>query len=116
MRRKMAKSLAHAILTVFASLASIDAVGAVSMHPTLPPLTQVSSSQLLQVAQNRVPSVNGYRGSSKARPGYIKSSNGYWYPSRAFDDYTGSIRRPTNLGNTCNYGFAPTNGSSNCNY
>ncbi|MBX5196156.1 cell surface protein [Rhizobium sp. NZLR10] len=115
MRQKVAKSLAKAILTVFVSLASIEAVGAAPMHPTLPPLVEVSSSTL-QVAQNRVPSVNGYRGSSKARPGYIKSSNGYWYPSRAFDDYTGSIRRPTDLGNTCNYGFAPTNGSSSCNY
>ncbi|PDT17222.1 cell surface protein [Rhizobium sp. J15] len=115
MRQKMAKSIAQAILTVFASLASISTAGAAPMHPTITPVT-APSAQLQLVAQTKIPMLNGYRGSSSARAGYIKSSNGYWYPSRAFDDYTGSIARPENQGNGCNYGFAPTNGSSNCNY
>ena len=114
MRQKLVWSLLQAGL-IFAPLASIDAAGAGPMHPSMPPIT-VASDQLQQVAQKKIPSLNGYRGSSSGRPGYIKSSNGYWYPSRAFDDYTGSIGRPQNPGNTCNYGFTPTNGSSNCNY
>ncbi|CAN7600773.1 cell surface protein [Rhizobium leguminosarum] len=115
MRQKLVASLLRAGLIIFAPLASIDAVGAAPMHPTIPPIT-LASGQLQQVAQKKIPSLNGYRGYSSGRPGYIKSANGYWYPSRAFDDYTGSIGKPQSLGNSCSYGFAPTNGSSNCNY
>ncbi|RUM24855.1 cell surface protein [Rhizobium vallis] len=115
MRQKLVWSLLQAGLIIFAPLASIDAVSAGQMHPNILPIT-VAHDQLQQIVQKKIPLLNGYRGSSSGRPGYIRSSNGYWYPSRAFDDYTGSIGRPQNLSNTCNYGFAPTNGSSNCNY
>jgi hypothetical protein len=117
MRQKMAGRLPQTILGLFVSLASIDASAAAPIHPTVPPIT-VSSGLWQPVAQNKAPSLNGYRGYSNARPGYIKSSNGYWYPSRAFasDDYTGSIGRPQRLNNACNFGFTPTNGSSKCNY
>lgn len=118
MRQKLAGRLPLAILGVFASLANIDAATAAPIHPT--PLPIAASSNLLrQVAQGKVPSLNGYRGYETRRPGYIKSSNGYWYPSRAFSnpgDYTGSIGRSQPLNNSCNYGFTPTNGSSKCNY
>jgi hypothetical protein len=115
MRQEIVRSLLQASLIVFASLTSIDAAGAGTIHPAMPVMT--SSGLLQQVAQNKIPSLNGYRGYSSARPGYIKSSNGYWYPSRAFSgDYTGSVRRSQPLNNTCDYGFAPTNGSSRCNY
>ncbi|KPH09426.1 cell surface protein [Rhizobium acidisoli] len=117
MRQKMVRSLLQASLIVFASLSSVDAAGAGTMHPAMPVMT--ASGLLQQVAQNKIPSLNGYRGYGSARPGYSKSSNGYWYPARAFnasDEYTGSIGRPQRMRNSCDFGFAPTNGSSNCNY
>ncbi|KZS55622.1 hypothetical protein FHT80_004106 [Rhizobium sp. BK226] len=117
MRPKMAGRLPRTILGVFVSLASIDVAAAAPIHPTPPPV--ISSALLQQVAQSKIPSLNGYRGYSSARAGYIRSSNGYWYPARAFnasDEYTGSIGRPQRLNNACNFGFTPTNGSSKCNY
>lgn len=114
MRQKIVQSLLRASLITFASLAWIDSVGAAPIHPAIPPV-MASPGLLQQVAQSKIPSLNGYRGYSSARAGYRKSSNGYWYPARAFDGYTGSVERPQRLSNTCNYGFAPTNGSG-CNY
>ncbi|MET3755025.1 hypothetical protein ABID08_002393 [Rhizobium binae] len=96
------------------SLASNEAAGAAPIHSAIPPVI-TPSGLLQQVARSKIPSLNGYRGYDRARPGYIKSSNGYWYPSRAFDDYTGSIGRSQPRSNSCDYGFAPTNGSG-CNY
>ncbi|MDC9834612.1 cell surface protein [Rhizobium binxianense] len=116
MRRKIVRRLLQASLIVFASQASIDAGAAAPIHPTIPPV--VASSGLLHpIAQSKIPYLNGYRGYSSPRSGYIKSSNGYWYPARAFNDYyTGSIGRPQRLNDSCDHGFTPTNGSSNCNY
>jgi len=118
MKQKIAGCLPLAILGVLASLAGVDAATAAPIHPMTPPIA-AASGLLQQVAQGKAPSLNGYRGYSSARPGYIKASNGYWYPSRAFsssDDYTGSIGHPQRLNNACNFGFTPTNGSSKCNY
>lgn len=118
MRQKIAGRLPLAIFGVFAALAGIDTALAAPIHPMPPPIA-ASSDLLQQVAQSKIPSLDGYRGYSSSRPGYIKASNGYWYPSRAFsssDGYTGSIGRPQRLNNSCSYGFAPTNGSSKCNY
>ncbi len=63
MRQKLVVSLLRASLIMFAPLASIDAVGAAPMHPAIPTVT-VASDQLLQVAQKKIPSLNGYRGYS----------------------------------------------------
>ncbi|MBX5067749.1 cell surface protein [Rhizobium lentis] len=115
MRQKIVRSVLQASLIIFASQPSIDAAVAGPIHPAIPPVT-ASSGLLYQVAQSKIPSLNGYRGYESARPGYIKSSNGYWYPAAAFGEYTGSIGRRQPLNKTCGYGFAPTNGSSNCNY
>ncbi|ARM90399.1 hypothetical protein RHEC894_CH04160 [Rhizobium sp. CIAT894] len=116
MRRKRVRSLLQASLIVFASQASIDAAEAAPIRPAIGPVT-ASSDLLHQIAQSKIPYLNGYRGYSSARSGYIKSANGYWYPARAFDDYyTGSIGRSQRLNDGCDHGFAPTNGSSNCNY
>ncbi|RFB89853.1 cell surface protein [Rhizobium leguminosarum bv. trifolii] len=117
MRQKIVRSLLQASLFVFASLTSIDTVGAGTIHPAI--AVMAPSGLLQHAAQNKIPSLNGYRGYGSARPGYIKSSNGYWYPARAFNtsnEYTGSIGRPQRMNNSCDFGFAPTNGSSNCNY
>ncbi|PDT24523.1 cell surface protein [Rhizobium hidalgonense] len=114
MRQKRVRSLLQASLIVFASHVPIAA--AAPIHPTIPPL-MASSGLQHQIAQIKIPYLNGYRGYSSARSGYIKSANGYWYPARAFDDYcTGSVGRPQRLNDRCDHGFAPTNGSSNCNY
>ncbi|EJC81708.1 hypothetical protein Rleg4DRAFT_3395 [Rhizobium leguminosarum bv. trifolii WSM2297] len=113
MRQTIVRSLLRVSLIVFASQASIAAAA-----PTTIPPVMASSGLLHQIAQSKmIPYLNGYRGYSSARSGYIKSSNGYWYPARAFNDYyTGSIGRSQRLNGSCNHGFAPTNGSSNCNY
>ncbi|MBX5001224.1 cell surface protein [Rhizobium lentis] len=115
MRQKIVRSLLQASLIVFASQTSIETAVAAPIHPAIPPV-MASSGLLHQVAQRKIPALNGYRGYKSARPGYIKSSNGYWYPAAAFDDYTASIGRPQRLNESFGYGFAPTNGSSNCNY
>ncbi|MFB2602149.1 cell surface protein [Rhizobium phaseoli] len=114
MRQRIVRRLLRTSLIVFTSLASIETAGAAPVHPAIPPVI-TSSGLLQQVRQGKIPSLNGYRGYDSARPGYIRSSNGYWYPTRAFDDYTGSIRRPQRMSNSCDYGFATTNGSG-CNY
>ncbi|PDT06507.1 cell surface protein [Rhizobium chutanense] len=116
MRQKRVRSLLQASLIVFASQASIDAARAAPIHSAIEPV-MASSDLLHQIAQSKIPHLNGYRGYSSPRSGYIKSSNGYWYPARAFNDYyTGSVGRSRRLNDSCDYGFAPTNGSSNCNY
>ncbi|MBB4238221.1 hypothetical protein GGD57_004831 [Rhizobium esperanzae] len=103
-------------MIVFASQASIDVAEAAPIRPAIGPVT-AASDLLHQITQSKIPYLNGYRGYGSARSGYIKSANGYWYPAGAFDDYyTGSIRRPQRLNDSCDHGFAPTNGSSNCNY
>ncbi|OHV18579.1 cell surface protein [Rhizobium sp. RMa-01] len=118
MRQKTAARLPLTILGVFAFLANIDVATAAPLHPTAPPIA-AASDLAQQVAQAKVPALNGYRGYENRRPGYIKSANGYWYPARAFSnpsDYTGSIGRQQRLNDACDYGFTPTNGSSRCNY
>lgn len=118
MKQKMAGCLPIVILGVFASLGGVDAAKAAPIHPMAPPIA-VASALLQPVVQGKAPSLNGYRGYSSSRPGYIKALKGYWYPSRAFSssgDYTGSVGHPQRLNNACNYGFTPTNGSSRCNY
>ncbi|RUM09959.1 cell surface protein [Rhizobium chutanense] len=116
MRRKRVRSLLQASLIVFATQASIDAARAAPIHSAIGPV-MAASDLPHQIAQNKIPYLNGYRGYSSSRSGYIKSANGYWYPARAFDDYyTSSVGRPQRLNDSCDHGFAPTNGSSNCNY
>lgn len=114
MRKTIAAGLPLVVLSVFASLAAAEATAA-PIRASLPSITETSEAIQLVAA---VPMMNGYRGSTTRRSGYRQNSDGYWYPSRAFNgsaEFTGSIMRPPRQNDAC-HGFTPTNGSSSCNY